>query len=369
MKKILYLMEYPIDLPGGAQLSTKSICDALVNDSESGYEPVVVCPELLKLKKSDYSFKIRTYKMGDNRLINLIYRISAFKKIIREEKPDLIHIEMSESLITYGFIKGTFKDIPYIYTDRGMYFGYRTRSKLFMMPVLKKASAMVTTTDRNRKLWEENSSVRPLYTIPNTISDSFAVYDEKKKKKDGRFAIGFAGRICIEKDWPFVPVLVKALNDAGIDFEVHLVLSLFEKGDDIKAKELRDKIAEIVGEERIKYFTELSQDEMSDFYYNIDLFVMTSQFESFGKAAVEAMSRSCSVISTEVGGLPEVIGKEENLYSKDNLSKAVDYVKRLSEDRELLQSDRKYFLERYRDNYTSDAYLRRHLELYRKVVS
>ena len=37
--------------------------------------------------------------------------LKAFKKIIREEKPDLIHIEMSESLITYGFIRHFFKNI------------------------------------------------------------------------------------------------------------------------------------------------------------------------------------------------------------------------------------------------------------------
>ena len=361
-------MEYPMGLPGGAQLSTKSICDAITEHASDTYEVVAVCPELLKNKPSDYSFRIRTYKMGENRLINLLYRIRAFKRIIREEKPDLIHIEMSESLITYGFIRRAFKGIPYLYTDRGMFYGYRKRSQLFMMPVLKESSALVTTTDKNRKLWEENSPIRPLFTIPNTISDSFADYDGNKRKKGGRFAIGFAGRICIEKDWPFVPVLVKALNDAGIDFEVHLVLSLFEKGDDLQAQGLRDEISGIIGAERLKYYTELSQNEMSDFYYNIDLFAMTSQFESFGKAAVEAMSRACAVISTEVGGLPEVIGKEENLYSKDDPCKAVAYVKMLSENPDRLRSDQEYFLDRYRKNYTSDAYLKRHLNLYSKIL-
>ena len=362
-------MEYPIDLPGGAQLSTKSICDALSRHKEEGFEAVAVCPELLQNKLSDYGFRIRSYKMGENRLVNLLYRIAAFKKIIAEENPDLIHIEMSESLITYGFIRNLFSKIPYLYTDRGMYYGYRTRSKLFMMPVLNKASALVTTTDKNRKLWEDNSRVRPVVTIPNTITDSFAVYDEGRKKKGGRFAIGFAGRICVEKDWPFVPLLIKAFNDAGIDFEVHLVLSLFEKGDDLQAEELKRKIEDIIGAERLKFFTELSQDQMSDFYYDIDLFVMTSRFESFGKAAVEAMSRSCSVISTEVGGLPEVIGKDENLYTKDNIQKAVNYLKELTENPEKLERDRRYFLERYRANYTADAYLKRHLELYRRVLS
>ena len=111
-KKILYLMEYPIDLPGGAQLSTIAVCDALAD--EEAYEPVVVCPELMKAE-SRFKFRVVTYPMGESRVKNLLLRIKAFKRIIREEAPDLIHIEMSESLITYGFIRNSFKNIKYIF--------------------------------------------------------------------------------------------------------------------------------------------------------------------------------------------------------------------------------------------------------------
>ncbi|MCR5526616.1 MAG: glycosyltransferase family 4 protein [Lachnospiraceae bacterium] len=362
-------MEYPIDLLGGAQLSTKSICDELVAHPEHGYEPVVICPELLTTKKEDYGFKIRTYKMGDNRVINLFFRIKAFKKIIAEEKPELIHIEMSESLITYGFIRKSFHEIPYIYTDRGMFYGYRKRSQLFMFPVLKGASALVTTTQKNAELWKSNTDFGPVSTIPNTISDAFADYDESKRKRGGRFTIGFAGRICIEKDWPFVPVLVDVLHKAGIEFDVELVLSIFEKGDDLQVEDLRNKISAIIGSDHLHFHQDLSQAEMSDFYYGCDVFAMTSQFESFGKAAVEAMSRGCAVVATDVGGLAEVIGKEENLYTKDTVQKCVDYIKSVSEDTSKLEADQKYFLQRYRENYTSAAYLERHVKLYGEVLA
>ncbi len=367
LKKVVYLMEYPIDLPGGAQLSTISICNALIEHPECGYEPVVICPELLN-KDSHYDFTVRTYPMGESRIKNLFIRIKAFLRLIREEKPDLIHIEMSESLITYGFIRKFFKNIPYLYTDRGMYFGYRTRSKIFMMPVLKDASMLVTTTEKNRGLWESNSTIRPLNVIYNTISPVFSEYDESRKKRDGMFTIGFAGRICIEKDWPFVPVLVKALRDAGLKFRVHLVLSLFEKGDAEQAAELRQKIGGIIGEENLIYEEDLSQEEMSRYYYGLDLFLMTSQFESFGKAAVEAMSRKCAVLSTEVGGLPEVIGDPQYLYTKDHPEIAVERVKSMMDDPEVLRRAQEYFYMRYRDNFTESAYLEKHLRVYREIL-
>ena len=47
MKKIVYLMEYPIDLPGGAQMSTLSVCEGLSKGKSGRYEPVVICPALL----------------------------------------------------------------------------------------------------------------------------------------------------------------------------------------------------------------------------------------------------------------------------------------------------------------------------------
>jgi len=357
-------MEYPLDLPGGAQLSTEMIASALALHPEYGYESVVICPELLNRDEADYPFRILTYPMTEKRFPNLLRRIKAFKKYISGEKPDLIHIEMSESLITYGFIMGSFRDIPYIYTDRGMYFGYRKRSRFFMDPVLKNAKCMITTTDRNKELWEANTSFGPVITVPNTISTLFETYDEGKKKRGGRFTIGFAGRICVEKDWGKVPLIIKALNDEGLDFDVKLVLSLYEKGDREFADDLRNDITRSIGDERLDYREDLSQEEMSDFYYGVDLFIMTSVFESFGKAAVEAMSRRCTVMSTNVGGLPEVIGREENLYSMEDLSKLTGYVKRVSEDMEMLLSEQEYFYNRYHELFTSEAYVRNHLRIY-----
>ncbi len=364
--KILYLMEYPIDLPGGAQLSTRAICDPLASEGE--YEVVVVCPELLKTGKEDYAFRVETYPMGEKRLRNFALRLKAFREIIEREKPDLIHIEMSESLITYGFIRRRFPALPYIYTDRGMYFGYRKRSRIFMMPVLKKAAALVTTTEKNAELWRGNTDIRPVETIPNTVSPVFETFEPEKKKTSGRLVLGFAGRICWEKDWDFMPVLVRALKDAGTDFKVDIVLSVFEPGDDAEVKKLCGELKDIMGEENFRCRQDLSQQEMSDYYYGVDIFVMTSRFESFGKAAVEAMSRKCAVMATAVGGLPEVVGKKEALYDKEDLSGAVGRIRHFSEDAEDLKKEQEFFLERFRSLYTGEKYVKRHKELYGRIL-
>ncbi len=375
-------MEYPIDLPGGGQLSTWTLCDGLV---KQGFEPVVACPALLTKKKSDFAFKIAEYRSDENRersraarIGNFLSRIRSFRRIISQEKPDLIHVSMSESLITFGFLRclGMFKKIPFVYTDRGLAYGYRRHSKFCIKKTLKHAAGMICTTQFNKDLWLKEGISVPVTVIPNTISDAFDNYDPEMRnvmrRKAGigynEFVIGFAGRISEEKDWDFVPVLVEALKNGGVKFKVALVISVYEERDNEIVRNIKDKIISSIGEENLIYTQDLSQAEIADYYYMVDVFVMSSMFESFGKAAVEAMSRKCSVVSTNIGGLPEVIGKQENLYTKETVGKFVERVKKLSEDPDELEADREFFYNRYRNLYTTQAHVMRHVRLYMDIL-
>lgn len=397
-RKVIYLMEYPIDLPGGGQMSTRTLCEGIIAGAEeihdpkrTIWEPVVICPALLTHKAEDYPFRILEYKALENRedaliprLINFAGRIRHFARLIRQEKPDLIHVSMSESLLTYGFsrlLPGLSK-YPFIYTDRGLCYGYRRHTKLLMRAILKKSEGMICTTQYNKDLWVKEEMIRSekrllnITVIPNTISEVFSRYEEGKRelmrkrfglsKED--FVVGFAGRISEEKDWGFVPVLVKALKEAGVSFKVALVISVYEKQDTAIAAEIRKGITDSIGGDALIYMQDLSQEEISDYYYMLDVFVMSSMFESFGKAAVEAMSRKCPVVSTSVGGLKEVVGKEENLYTKNDLSRFTDRIKRLSEDKDELERDREFFYQRYLDNYTLKKHIQKHVALYDDIV-
>lgn len=381
--KILFLMEYPIDLPGGGQLSTWTLCEGL---KKQGFEPVVACPTLLDKERNVFDFKVVEYRSDENRersrdarIRNFISRMFSFGRIIRKEKPDIIHVSMSESLINFGFLRylGAFRNIPFVYTDRGLAYGYRRHTKFCIKKTMKHASAMICTTEFNRQLWLKEKMGVPIMVIPNTISSAFDIFDMTKRpvmrarcgiaEKD--FVIGFAGRISEEKDWDLVPVLVRALHDAGIVFKVALVLSVYEDRDENTAAGIRKGIVDVIGRDNLIYMQDLSQREIADYYYMVDVFVMSSMFESFGKAAVEAMSRKCSVVSTDVGGLPEVVGKKENLYTKTDIKRFTDRVKKLSEDSQELEKDRDYFYNRYRNLYTTENHVMRHVEVYRRILN
>ena len=247
MRKVMYLLEYPIDLPGGAQMSTQSLCQGL-KKAGAKIEPVVICPSLLEKSKEDYPYSVITYKAYENRenrkivrILNFILRIFAYGKRISQEKPDIVHIQMPESAIAYGILKtfGLFRKTKYVFTDRGLYYGYRKHSIALLCHSLKYGDQILCTTKLNKKLWLENTDFSNIALISNTISDDFEEYREEKRREvrkrqgygEKDFVLGFAGRVCQEKNWPLVQKICKMLSERNIHYKVDLVMAVFEQGD------------------------------------------------------------------------------------------------------------------------------------------
>lgn len=89
------------------------------------------------------------------------------------------------------------------------------------------------------------------------------------------------------------------------------------------------------------------QDAIEELLAVADLFIMPSESESFGLAALEAMACEVPVISTNVGGLPEVNihGKTGYLSDVGNVEEMAEYAVKILSDEETLQEFRTNALE------------------------
>ncbi len=101
---------------------------------------------------------------------------------------------------------------------------------------------------------------------------------------------------------------VKRVGDVIKTFQLiakEIPAKLILIGDGPERPELEATTREFVNKDDIKFLGK--QEQMEDLLPIADLFLLPSEYESFGLAALEAMAAEVPVISTNAGGLPEII--------------------------------------------------------------
>lgn len=367
MKKILFFLEYPLDLIGGVQLCTQTICKQLV-DNKLGFEPVVVTPNLMNRNQS---FDFEVIEIGEvaKGFLEKILLPIKFLKIILKNRPYIIHAQMPLSAMILGLMK-TLKIInqPLIFTDASFLPAYSKNSRRLFNFVYKSFDKVTCTTGLNVAQWQNTFKGVKVTLLYNTINQNFEnAIKTSIIKRDNAFIIGFAGRITDVKNWPLCLKIVEELSSRIKDLHVHCVFSAYE--DDEKAQMISyiNKLKSILGVERFVSYIDVPQEEMPNFYQQLDVFVLTSKMESFGITAIEAMACDTSVIATRVGGLPEVVGLESNLYAENEYMKCVNKIVEYYNNRDILANDKEYFLSRFSNMFSLSAFSKNIVQIYESI--
>ncbi len=112
------------------------------------------------------------------------------------------------------------------------------------------------------------------------------------------------------------------------------------------------------------------QSNIAEYLGVADVFLLPSELESFGLAALEAQACEVPVIATRIGGIPEVINEGESGFLSD-----VGDVAKMSADTLILLRDeekRRAFGERGRElavqRYSTDSIIPQYIAFYEKIV-
>ena len=100
---------------------------------------------------------------------------------------------------------------------------------------------------------------------------------------------------------------VKRVEDVVATFlliQEKMPATLLLLGDGPERSHIESRARECQSHDNIKFLGK--QEQMEDILPIADLFLLTSEYESFGLAALEAMAAEVPVISTNAGGLPEI---------------------------------------------------------------
>jgi glycosyltransferase involved in cell wall biosynthesis len=160
-----------------------------------------------------------------------------------------------------------------------------------------------------------------------TIENKLALLS---KEKDKYIITTLAAVDVLYKGQHFVIKAIAKLRRKGYIFEYHIAGA----GDQTRLK----KIAERFGvTSQVIFDGMLNVDQVCELLDNTDIYVQPSLTEGLPRAVIEAMSRGCPTIGTEVGGIPELVGKNF-IFRKRNVTEISSLLSRLADNKELLIS-------------------------------
>nr|WP_245733257.1 glycosyltransferase family 4 protein [Salipaludibacillus aurantiacus] len=297
------------------------------------------------------------------------------RKILRNQNPSVVHTQAQVSFFIVALLKKfklISKDISFIHTERGLYTKYNKIIKQIFHFFLKELDVLVTTTEFNMRYWKNAIQSRGMNleckVIENTAGELFETYNERFHKiNTGSLVIGFAGRYTEWKNWPLAVEICKLLNKELKDkLYVKFAVGCLDEWSKVETKKMFDDLYKVLGN-RFEGVINIDLKEMNNFYYELDVFILTSNYntESFGRTLVEAMSRRTVVLTTDAGGSVEVVGNKDNVCvtSNDFVDRVLDFYK----NKKLMEDEKENNHSRVKQKYSLKNNLDKHFNLYNKI--
>jgi glycosyltransferase involved in cell wall biosynthesis len=228
----------------------------------------------------------------------------------RHGRPDIMH---AHSALFGGVLAADFKreqGIPYAITEHSTAYA-RGKVRPWHDPLAKRAFSEADTrlvvSPELGKILERHvgSAVVPWEWLPNMVSDEFSVGDEPQKTHHDSFRVLNVGLLHKKKGQLS---LLEAFAEAFRDEEA---ATLAIGGDGPIRRRLKAAANRLGIKKQVEFLGLLQRTEVRDQMRRADVFVLSSHYETFGLAAVEALACGTPVIATRCGG-PECFIDESN---------------------------------------------------------
>ncbi|MFA6106367.1 MAG: glycosyltransferase family 4 protein [Patescibacteria group bacterium] len=240
------------------------------------------------------------------------------RNILRKNKIDLIFTQDPFETGLAGVLLAVFNRIKLqlqFHTDVfSLYFWRQSRTnkiRVMLAKVLIKradslrvVSARIKTSLIKLGVASEKIFVLPIYTDVGKITGASVKLDLKSKYPQFEKIILMASRLSPEKN---IGLAIEAMLKV-VKKQPRIGLIIFGSGrEEVRLKSLIKKngLASRV-------ILETWTDDLASYYKTADLFLLTSNYEGWGMAAVEAMAAGCPVIMTDVGCAGELVKDGEN---------------------------------------------------------
>ena len=169
----------------------------------------------------------------------------------------------------------------------------------------------------------------------NVIYNSIKPAGAKREKIDSRRELGIDGRILLSAGrlvpWKGFDILISLMPDL---LEKYPDIKLYIAGDGPERTRL-EKAADARGlKGRVIFLGSLKQEELWRYMSASDIFVLNTGYEGLSHILIEALMTGTPVVTTDIGGNPELIenGKNGILVEYNNREELMQAIIRLMDD-------------------------------------
>lgn len=309
---------------------------------------IITLPYVLRNKFPDFGSRFRKFM---ERLTFAYYALPELKK----NKYDFFCIFKPYDLpVALYFKKLTNCKIIFFSGGTEFFPGYRT--------MIKKVDFLFSCSEFNAKQIEDYSGIKPRI-LPNGIdTELFRSCQQDLKLRN---------ELKISDDFIIITVC-RLIGLKGIQYGIKAVKILIEEGFKIKyliigdgeyKKNLEELVKALHIEDNVIFLGSKENSQLPKYYSLSHVAIFPSLAdETFGISIAEAMSCGIPVISTNIGGIPEVIGKNGFLVSPCNDREIAIKLKLLINDeslrREMALEGRKRIIEKFSWEIIIDKFIK-----------
>lgn len=357
---------------GGA---SRHLFDLLTNLDKKKIQPILLSrpsPILARLKN-----KLKTYAVEMKSRLDL-GAIKNIKKIIGQEKPDLIHLHSTRAGIL-GALAAKNLGIPIIYTEHLFTHEYQPHNRLIhywqlqtfrlLAPKIDKVIAVSRAVKKylsEKKIFpaekieviHHGSGINLKLKTPPTLKKvgvPTAIVGEisKPQHETGRLiTIGSIGTLTKIKGYKY---LVRSVQD--ID---NVKVEIIGKGPDL------ERLQQLDINKKVKFWGE--QEDIDTIIARWKIYIQPSLAESFGLALAEAMAAGLPVIASNVGGVPELVSRAGILIKPMDSKSLASAIIKLVNNTGLRRKLGKMAKDRIKRYFSADKMVNKIEGLYAKIL-
>jgi len=271
---------------------------------------------------------IATYKGGKGFFYNFFFFIyaafSVFKKLLFDHNIDVVHIHGSSKgsffrkFILFIFIKFLFRKKVVYHMHGAIFHEFYEDSviivKKLIVFMVNNVDMIVCLSNRWYEFFKSNFNPKLVFIVNNPIElldDSSAKSKNALKKMmdkwpevcadDFKMQLLFLGRIGPRKG---IFDLLEVISRNRQTYEGKLELLIGGDGD---VDQLREFITDNELQDIVRYVGWVSGHVKEELLKNVDVYVLPSYNEGLPVSLLEAMNYGLPIISTDVGGIPEIV--------------------------------------------------------------